>query len=260
MAPKKRFGQHFLTAPSYAQRISEAVPANANENVLEIGPGKGALTTWLVKRFPGLHCIEIDPDCIGALRQKLGERSCTIHQGDILEFDCRSVGTPLHVVGNLPYAVGALILKNILYCGNAICSITFMVQREVAQRIAAVPHTKANGFLSIFCQFFGTPKILFNVPAGAFFPRPNVESAVFQIKIFNDLAARLPRSSWESFFAIVDKSFKQKRKMLINALDHLGDKITTCDLLAQAGIAPTERPEDLGIDQWLLLYKKYTGI
>ncbi|MDD5673128.1 MAG: 16S rRNA (adenine(1518)-N(6)/adenine(1519)-N(6))-dimethyltransferase RsmA [Chitinivibrionales bacterium] len=258
MAPKKRFGQHFLTAPAYARRIAEAVEKEASAHILEIGPGKGALSAYLVKRFPELHCIEIDPDCIAALRQKLGEGTYTIHQGDILEFNCIAVGTPLHVVGNLPYSLGAMILKKILYYGNAIRSITFMVQREVALRIAASPGVKENGFLTIFCQFFGKPKILFNVPAGAFFPRPNVESAVFQMKIYENLNERLSRAQWEDFFGFVDKSFKKRRKMLINSLDHIGVKTIIETLLNKTGIAPTQRPEELGVDQWLLLYKGFT--
>lgn len=249
-------GQHFLTAPSFARRIAEAVPKNNSEKVLEIGPGKGALSVFLKERFPDFHLVEIDPEAIEQLKIKLGEGNYTIHFADVLEFDFSTAGFPLHVVGNLPYSIGAMIIRKTLFLGKNILSCTFMVQREVAERIVSAPHCKTNGFLSIFCSFFGTPRILFHVPPGAFFPRPNVESSVFQIIIDEDINEKLEPSCWEPFFAWVSRAFSQRRKTLSKVL---GDDQPTRDKirndLIQLGLDPLSRPEDLGINEWLKLYR-----
>jgi 16S rRNA (adenine1518-N6/adenine1519-N6)-dimethyltransferase len=254
--PKKRLGQHFLTAPYYAERIAQAVPAAPGQPVLEIGPGTGALSVHLQKRFPAFHCVEKDGDVIPALSAKLGAGGHTIHHADALTFDFSKVGSPLHVVGNLPYSVAAFILKKVLLCGNAIASCTCMVQREVAERIAAPPHTKRNGFLSIFCQFFGAPRILFRVPPGAFYPRPDVDSAVFQMLISPDLEARLPRERWGAFFLFVDCGFAQRRKKLVSLLRDGYSAVDVAACFASSGIAPLSRAEDLDVEQWLVLYRE----
>jgi 16S rRNA (adenine1518-N6/adenine1519-N6)-dimethyltransferase len=259
--PKKYLGQHFLTAVSYAKRIAESIPpVAANEYVLEIGPGRGALSVHLIKRFPDFHCVEIDPDVIPVLRENLGAGNWNLHREDILAFDYSKAGFPLHVAGNLPYSIGAMIIRKTLLYGNRVRSCTFMVQREVAERIVAGPHTRKNGFLSIFCQFFGKPAILFHIPGGAFFPRPNVDSSVFQLILDKDLDAKLPQEKWEPFFEFVDKGFRMRRKMLVNVLDRTYEKSRWASLLSDIGAGPGSRPEDLITDQWLELYKKSCGL
>jgi 16S rRNA (adenine1518-N6/adenine1519-N6)-dimethyltransferase len=255
MGPKKHLGQHFLTSVSHARRIAASVPAQAGENVLEIGSGNGALTVHLVKRYSGMHCVEIDPDAASGLSKNLGAGSWTLHQCDVLDFDFAMAGFPLHVVGNLPYSIGAMILRKTLLYGNNILSCTFMVQREVAQRIAAGPHTKQNGFLSVFCQFFGRPKLLFHVPAGAFFPKPNVDSTVFQLLVDKDLSSKLPVSRWPDYFSFVDRGFRMKRKMLANVLGRDDGRDRWARLLSRMGIPAGARAEDLSADQWLELYR-----
>jgi 16S rRNA (adenine1518-N6/adenine1519-N6)-dimethyltransferase len=257
MRPKKHLGQHFLTAPAYAKRIADSVPAGSDEHVLEIGPGQGALSTFLKERFPDFHLVEIDTEAIELLRAKLGEGCFTIHHADILKFDFSKAGYPLHVVGNLPYSIGAPIIKKALYLGNNLLSCTFMVQREVAERIVSAPHSKTNGFLTIFCSFFGKPKILFHVPPGAFFPRPSVDSSVFQIIIDKDLEKKLPVDKWESFFSFVSKGFSKRRKMVANVLgDSPEMRRKVAGALEEIGLNTKARPEDLCISEWLDLYNK----
>jgi 16S rRNA (adenine1518-N6/adenine1519-N6)-dimethyltransferase len=256
MGPKKNLGQHFLTSVSYARRIADSIPATSEENVLEIGPGRGALSIHIKERFPDFHCIEIDRDVLPALSEKLGQGGWTLHHDDVLAFDFSAAGFPLHCVGNLPYSIGAMIIKKTLLYGSNIRSCTFMVQREVAKRIVAVPHTKQNGFLSIFCQFFGTAAILFNIPPGAFFPRPDVESSVFQLMVDRDVEGKLPSAQWGAFFAFVDKGFRMRRKMLVNVLGRGDDKIRWASLLEESTIDPAARAEDLSAGDWLELYKK----
>ena len=252
--PKKNFGQHFLTSTHYAQKIADAIKADSKACVVEIGAGQGALSRLLIKRFPHLHMIEMDRDVIGRLTNNLAQGSWTIHEGNVLDMDFGRFGTSIHFIGNLPYNIGALIIKKVLLCGQQVASCTFMVQREVAERIAADPGSKRNGFLSIFCQFFGKPRILFHVPPGAFFPKPKVESSVFQIEIESNLEKKLKRDKWERFFSFVDKGFLSRRKMLVNNLG-TQNKCAVAGYLEKAGLSAKSRPEQLGAHEWLALYK-----
>jgi len=258
MHPKKYLGQHFLTAPAFALRIADAVPASADERTLEIGPGRGALSVHLIKRFPNLHLVEVDTDAVNILREKLGGGEYHIHNDDVMTFDFSKAVFPLHVVGNLPYNIGAMIIKKTLMYAPQVLSCTFMVQKEVAARIVSGPNTKQNGFLSIFCQFFGETKLLFHVPPGAFFPRPNVDSSVFQIIVDRDVERKLPRGSWEKFFSFVDSGFSMRRKQLAKTLAlKLGrDKEFYGDTLSQMGTGAAARPEDLDVGCWLELYRR----
>jgi 16S rRNA (adenine1518-N6/adenine1519-N6)-dimethyltransferase len=257
MKPKKHLGQHFLTAPVYAKKIAEAVPADADAHLLEIGPGQGALSRFLKKRFPRFHLVEIDDAAIEILSGKLGDGGYTIHHEDVMRFDFLKAGTPLHVVGNLPYSIGARIIKKTLLYGNRIVSCTFMVQREVAERIVSAPHSKKYGFLSVFCSFFGTPRLLFHIPPGAFFPRPKVDSSVFSLTLGGHIECKLPREKWKPFFELVSRGFQQRRKKVINALsDSTENKEMLASVLSTTGIASGVRAEDLSCDQWLELYKR----
>jgi 16S rRNA (adenine1518-N6/adenine1519-N6)-dimethyltransferase len=258
MRPKKHWGQHFLTSPAYARRIAEAVPARHEEHVLEIGPGRGALSVFLKERFPEFHCVEIDRDAIVNLAKKLGEGAYTIHRDDALSFDFGRAGFPLHVVGNLPYSAGAMIIKKTLLYGSAVRSFTFMVQREVAGRIVSPPHRKTNGFLSIFCNFFGRPEVLFNVPPGAFFPRPKVDSSVIRMVMDAPPEERLPVEEWKVFFSFVSGAFTMRRKKLSNVIgDGTEGKYRCENILREIGCGPHSRPEDLGVDEWLGLYGRW---
>jgi len=256
MGPKKHLGQHFLTAPAIAKKIAAAVPALAGDGVLEIGPGRGALSVHLLERFPLIHLVEIDVNSIDVLKNKLGDGDYRIHNEDALAFDFSTVGFPLHVVGNLPYNISALIIKRALLEAPRVASCTFMVQREVAARIVSGPRSRQNGFLSIFCQFFGEAKLLFHVPPGAFFPRPSVDSSVFQIIIDTGIEGKLRRGLWEDFFAFVDSGFSMRRKQLAKTLSlrHGRDKDYYRVALSDMGADAAARPEDLGVGEWLDLY------
>ncbi|MDR0331738.1 MAG: 16S rRNA (adenine(1518)-N(6)/adenine(1519)-N(6))-dimethyltransferase RsmA [Chitinispirillales bacterium] len=254
--PKKSLGQHFLTAPSFAKRIAAAVPAQEGDNVLEIGPGRGALSVHLLDRFPRMRFVEVDAGAVGILRDKLGGGDYCIHNEDVMAFDFSKAGFPLHVAGNLPYNIGALIIKKALMEAPRVLSCTFMVQKEVAARIVSGPHSKQNGFLSIFCQFFGEAKPLFSVPPGAFFPRPNVDSSVFQIIVDKNVEDKLQRGLWDDFFSFVDSGFSMRRKQLAKALSlkYGRDKGYYRAALEGMGLDAASRPEDLGVNEWLGLY------
>lgn len=253
--PKKYLGQHFLTSSYYAKRIASAIQSSDDSKVVEIGPGKGAVSVFLKNLFPRFHLIEMDKDLIPVLEKKIGPGEWTIHNEDVLKFNFQKLGTPLHLVGNLPYNIAAMIIKKALLLSPAIASITFMVQKEVAERITAPPSTKQNGFLSIFCQFFGTPKILFHLPNGAFFPKPKVTSSVFQMTIDKRINQSIPKEEWNQFFILVSQGFNMRRKTLINSLSWktkrkkiLEEKLSSIDLPVKI------RPEELNVSQWLKLY------
>jgi 16S rRNA (adenine1518-N6/adenine1519-N6)-dimethyltransferase len=207
-----------------------------------------------------MHCVEYDFDVINELVGKLGKGQWVLHRGDALRFDFSLAGFPLHVVGNLPYSIGAMIIKKTLLYGDNILSCTFMVQREVANRIVARPGSKQNGFLAIFCQFYGIPKILFHVPPGAFFPKPKVDSSVVQIMVHNHLHERLPAEQREDFFAFVDRGFGMRRKTLANALGHEGGKNEYTETLRSLNLNPLARAEDFDCGQWITLFKKLGAV
>ena len=270
-----------MTAPAFAKKIADAVPASAGEYVLEIGPGRGALSAYLLERFPNLRLVEVDADAVNILREKLdaeirrinndnnnirgirgndkhGAERYAIHNEDVMSFDFSLAGFPLHVVGNLPYNIGAMIIRKTLALAPSVLSCTFMVQREVAARIVSAPHSRENGFLSIFCQFFGETKLLFHVPPGAFFPRPNVDSSVFQVIVDRGVEKKLPRARWENFFSFVSGGFSMRRKQLakILALKLGGGKEFYGNALLQMNMDAAARPEDLDVNGWLDLYKR----
>ena len=253
---KKSFGQHFLVEQHYAERIAAAIPAVDSEPVLEIGPGGGALSVFLKRRFPSFHAVEMDRDMVPLVKAKLGEGTYTVHRADALEFDFLSVGTPLHVVGNLPYNIGALIIKKALLLSEQVASCTFMVQKEVARRIAAEPGSKTRGFLSVFCQYFGNPVILFDVPPGAFRPPPKVVSSVFQLLPRAEEFSRLPAGEWVRFFRFVTNGFTMRRKMLINGLGRCYPGAPLDQAFSDCTVSPEARAENLSVEQWISLYRK----
>ncbi len=255
--PKKKFGQNFLTAPYYVEKIVEAVPAVAEESVVEIGPGKGALSRYLVKKEFSFTMLEMDSDVIPILEEELGERDYTIHNCDATKFDYASLGDYYHAVGNLPYNVASIIIKAILFTAPRLQSVTFMVQKEVAERICATPKGKEIGFLTILCQFFGEATKLFDVPPGAFFPKPKVTSSVFQINLKEELFGRLPNEQWKSFFDFVSTGFQMRRKKLSNSIaKKVGGKERANEVIEKAGLSIDVRPEELSVDQWVDLFKQ----
>jgi len=254
MRAKKHLGQHFLTAPFYAKRICDAVPAENNETVVEIGPGTGALTKFLVEKYPNLFCIEKDIECYTLLQEKYSPKQVTIFNHDALSFNFDQLSNPFHAVGNLPYSVGALIIKKIFFTIPSVKSCTFMVQREVAERICAQPGTKKNGFLTVFCQFFGTPKILFHVPPGAFFPKPKVDSSVFTMVFKNDSEIPIPRDKWDRFFSMVDIGYSQRRKKLIKLLANTYPENHWSQVFASLRLDEFSRAESLSVDTWQKLF------
>jgi len=245
---RKRFGQHFLADPAVIDAIVTAIDAQADQVVVEIGPGRGAITAALAASAGHLHCVELDRDLAAALRDRYASRdNVTIHQADALRFDFASLGTPIRVVGNLPYNISTPLLFRLLAYRDCITDMLFMLQKEVVARMAAVPGTKAYGRLGIMLGCHLRVQALFDVDASAFDPPPAVSSSVVRLE-------PLPAGSFDIddetlLSRVVATAFSQRRKTLRNALRSLLDDAEMLDL----GIDPRMRPETLAIGDYVKL-------
>ena len=170
--PRKRFGQHFLTDRHYLRRIVEAIAPAPDDAMAEIGPGTGLLTAELAAVLRHLHVVEIDRDLAAALRNRFPPDRVTVHEGDALEFDFAALPAPLRVVGNLPYNVSTPILFRIAALEDRVRDCTFLLQKEVVDRMVADPATPEYGRLSVMLQYRFEMHALLHVPPGAFTPPP----------------------------------------------------------------------------------------
>ena len=239
--PRKRFGQHFLTDERVIAEIVRAIAPRADDLLVEIGPGLGALTAPLVARLNQLHVVELDRDIVARLRSGYSEEKLVMHAGDALAFDFSALGSGLRVVGNLPYNISTPILFHLTRHIAAIRDVHVMLQREVVARIVARPSTPEYGRLSVMLQYYFDAEKILDVTAAAFRPRPRVESAVVR------MSPRPPsdqRRCDEALLGEVAKAaFSQRRKTLRNALKaHL-----QADDFADLGIAPVARAQDLRV-------------
>jgi len=245
--PRKRFGQHFLTDRHYLRRIVEAIAPRAGEAMLEIGPGTGLLTAELATIVRPLHVVEIDRDLAAELRRGFPPDEVVVHEGDALEFDLATLPAPLRVVGNLPYNVSTPILFRIEEQAERIWDCTFLLQKEVVERMVASPATPAYGRLSVMLQSRFAMADVLEVPPGAFTPPPKVDSAVVHMR---PLGSERPRARDEALFrSIVAAAFSQRRKTLRNA----ARAIVPPPAYAVAGIDPGRRGETLSVVEFVAL-------
>jgi 16S rRNA (adenine1518-N6/adenine1519-N6)-dimethyltransferase len=241
--PRRRFGQHFLSDPRLLARIADAVGATSSDTVLEIGPGPGGLTAALLERAGHVVAIEKDRDLAARLRQQLPTLELVV--GDALEEDWHALGGPdALVAGNIPYNITSPLLDKALMPPRP-RRVVFLVQKEVADRVSAAPGSAAYGALSVGVQAVATGERLFIVPAGAFMPRPKVDSAVLRLTPLT--TPLVPDALIPTFRRVVVGLFGFRRKQLARGLREL----TGCSpdrahaLLAQAGVEPSLRPEVL---------------
>lgn len=213
---RKRFGQNFLSDPSIIRKIVDAIRPQPGEIMVEIGPGLGAMTDPIVERLGHLHVVEIDRDLIARLKQRYTPAQLSIHAGDALAFDFASLGTPLRVVGNLPYNISTPLLFHLASFADDVRDMHFMLQKEVVLRMAAEPDTPDYGRLSVMLQQRFAMAHLFDVPPGAFRPEPKVTSSIVRMV---PLPADRPKPDDEALFGrIVAAAFGQRRKTLRNTL------------------------------------------
>lgn len=216
--PRKRFGQNFLIDASViAQIIAEIAPRHP-DRLIEIGPGLGALTRPLLQILNHLHAIEIDRDIVERLRQEFNPEQLTIHAADALKFDFSTLGDQLRIIGNLPYNISTPLLFHLSEFSEQILDMHFMLQKEVVDRMVAVPSTPDYGRLSVMLQYRFDMEQVFNVPANAFRPAPKVESAI--VRMNPRSRSQLTVLDDALFAKIVSTAFSQRRKTLRNTLKH----------------------------------------
>lgn len=244
---RKRFGQNFLSDPNIIRKIVDAIRPQPGETMVEIGPGLGAMTAPISERLDHLNVVEIDRDLIARLKQNYAPEKLTIHEGDALAFDFSSLGTPLRVVGNLPYNISTPLLFHLATFADGVRDMHFMLQKEVVMRMVAEPDTADYGRLSVMLQVRFAMASLFDVPPGAFRPEPKVTSSI--VRMVPLPADRPQPQDAELFGRIVAAAFGQRRKTLRNTLrDFLAD----ADFEA-IGIDPVQRGEKLTVEQFIAI-------
>jgi 16S rRNA (adenine1518-N6/adenine1519-N6)-dimethyltransferase len=247
---RKRFGQHFLHDRSVLEHIVREVDPKPGDALLEIGPGRGALTEKLVGRSKSLDAVEIDRDLAALLRQRFGSTAgFQLHESDALKFDLaalgRQRGARLRVIGNLPYNISTPLLFHVAAAHEHIDDLHVMLQKEVIDRIAATPGSGEYGRLTVMLAPWFEARHLFDVGPGAFTPAPRVWSAVARLTVRREPAFAVPRT----FARTVSAAFSQRRKTLRNALRSLLD----VEAIVAAGIDPGVRPETLSPAQFAAL-------
>ena len=247
---RKRFGQHFLHDRSVLERIVREVDPRPDDALLEIGPGRGALTEMLVGRSKSLDAVEIDRDLAALLRQRFGSAAgFQLHDSDALKFDLaelsRQRGARLRVIGNLPYNISTPLLFHVAAAHEHIVDLHVMLQKEVIDRIAAAPGSGEYGRLTVMLAPWFEARHLFDVGPGAFTPAPRVWSAVARLTVRREPTFALPRA----FARTVSAAFSHRRKTLRNALRSLLD----AEAIVAAGIDPGVRPETLSPAQFAAL-------
>ncbi|HCA88910.1 MAG: 16S rRNA (adenine(1518)-N(6)/adenine(1519)-N(6))-dimethyltransferase [Legionellaceae bacterium] len=239
--PKKRFGQNFLQDQAIIAQIIAVLALKNHDNVIEIGPGMGALTGYLLTELDKLQVIEIDRDLIAYLQQTFAHTHLHIHHADALTMDYGQWGGEARIVGNLPYNISTPLILHLLNYVQNIKDMHFMLQKEVVQRLAACPGTKHYGRLSVMVQYHCQAIELFDVPAAAFFPKPKVNSAIIRLIPYNK--SPYPNIDVRLLEQVVARAFNMRRKTLANNLKGLISR----EQITALGVDANKRPEQLEV-------------
>ncbi|HMD96514.1 MAG TPA: 16S rRNA (adenine(1518)-N(6)/adenine(1519)-N(6))-dimethyltransferase RsmA [Terriglobia bacterium] len=268
MASRRRpkLGQHFLADPRFRRRIVDALPLSQGELVVEIGPGRGAMTGLLVERASRVVAIELDSALVEALRREFhGETHLEVIETDILATDIGQLCRERHaekcfVFGNIPYYITSPILHHLFGFHASICGMALLMQYEVAARLIARPGRREYGYLTVLARAFSSPRLLLQVPPGAFSPPPQVSSALVGFEMrpppgalptLSD-ASGLGPGNWdagevEQFLGFVQACFAQKRKRLLNNLGRIYGREAVEVQLDRVGLAVETRAEELDV-------------
>jgi 16S rRNA (adenine1518-N6/adenine1519-N6)-dimethyltransferase len=255
MSKRRALGQHFLRDPGIARSIVDLVAPTGADLAVEIGPGHGALTEELARRAGRLVALELDRELLPRLRERFP--SIELHETDARRWDYAGLQRPpggrVVVIGNLPYSVAKPILVALIDARHAIDEMALMLQREVADRLAAPPGGKTYGSLSVLTQLYCDVRLAIRVPPGAFRPPPKVDSAVVHLRVLPE--PRVPLADERRFHVVVRAAFAQRRKMLANGLaGALGVAVERVRAAAEAAaIDPTRRAETLTLAEFASL-------
>ena len=259
---QKRFGQNFLIDEHVLEKIIESSGITKDDFILEIGPGIGTMTQYLAEAAREVAAVEIDSSLIPILKDTLKDwDNVSVINNDILKTDIKKIadekngGKPVKVVANLPYYITTPIIMGLFEKNVPVDSITVMVQKEVADRMQVGPGTKDYGALSLAVQYYARPKIVLNVPASCFMPRPNVDSAVIKLERYQKPPVDVLDE--HLMFKIIRASFNQRRKTMMNSVGNSGEvnvsKEELLKALEQCGFSATIRGEALTLEQFAAL-------
>ena len=262
----KGLGQNFLIDGNIVRKIVKSADIGKDDYVLEIGPGMGTLTEELALNAKKVIAVEIDERLRPVLAETLEPYdNVEVIYGDVLKLPLREIiedkcgGQPVKVVANLPYYVTTPIIGRLIEEELPFVSISVMVQKEVADRMVARPHTKDYGSLTLFVGFYTEPQIMMKVPKTVFMPQPKIDSSVIRLNVRKEL----PDTNRDSYFKLVRAAFSKRRKTLINALSTYGleaDKEEIREALMRAGIEETVRGEDLHMDDYIRLARELPNL
>lgn len=246
--PRKRFGQNFLQNQSIITRIIDSFSLQRQDNVVEIGPGMGALTKLLLGQLDSLHAIEIDTDLQAHLRDCFPDTThFKLIAGDALAIDYHQFGNNLRILGNLPYNISTPLLLHLSKYIDVIKDMHFMLQKEVVMRMVGTPGNKAYGRLSVMLQYHFEMTHLFDVPPEAFHPQPKVDSAI--VRLVPHKKCPFEKVNVSVLEKLVAMAFSMRRKTLANNLK----PIISATQLAEIGIDPTDRPEQISVEDFVRL-------
>ena len=255
---KKSFGQNFLIDDNILENIVESAKVTSEDTVIEIGPGLGNLTHYILERGAKVIAFEIDTDMIDILNTRFNTQNLKIVNKDILKVELKEYldsDKKVKIIANLPYYITTPIIFKLLESRNNIESITIMIQKEVAERIVAKPHSKDYGVLTINTNYLADVEKLFNVPNTSFIPAPNVTSSVLQIVPNKQKEDELGIEDDEVFKDLVKKSFLARRKKLSNSLYNASLKNMTKqdidDMITLVGLNPNCRAEEISIQDYV---------
>ena len=262
---RQKLGQHFLGNPAWQKRILETLPRDPDDVWLEIGSGHGEMTHLLAGRGRRVVSIETDARLAEELRLRIEADPAEwpeveIVSGDVLQLDLGSLagGGRFRVYGSLPYYITSPILHRLFDYADQIASIHIVIQLEVAERIAARPGSRDYGYLSVACQFYARPEIIFQIPPGAFSPPPRVTSALLRMSMPGERAS-LPVRDEGKFLDFVQRCFSQKRKTLRNNLRAIASDDRIHSALEACALRPDARAEQLSLEQFSSLFAAIGG-
>ena len=250
---KQRLGQNFLINESIAREIIEQAGVSNDQNVLEIGPGKGILTAILIKKTQSLTAIEIDPKlCLELTNRFKKDNNFQLIQSDAIKYDYSKLMNRYQIISNLPYYAATHILKRLIHYRKHFTSITVMLQKEVVDRLVATPESRNYGSLSIFIQFYCDVERLMEVGKESFSPKPKIDSSVIKLTPLENPRAKV--DSLKTFFSVVNASFLHKRKMLKNNLTGWESLFKNKNGKTElAGINLSRRGETLSIQEFAII-------
>ncbi len=254
--PRKRFGQNFLTDDTVLRDIIRVIDPQPDDTMVEIGPGLAAMTRLLLESLKQLHVVELDRDLVARLQKTFDPAKLIVHAGDALQYDFASIpvapGRKLRIVGNLPYNISSPLLFHLAQIAPQVQDQHFMLQKEVVERMVAEPGSKAYGRLSVMLQWRYHMELMFIVPPTAFDPPPRVESAIVRmIPIAQPLVCEPAKLE-----QVVLKAFSQRRKVIRNCVAGM----FTENELIDAGVNPQDRPEAVGLKQFVALANRLPPI